>query len=400
MWILGLSVAWAAIIGWLIVRAVDQFRAYRSLQPARCGELPAVAVLVPARNEERHIGRCLEGLLLQNYPPDRLQIFVVNDNSSDHTGDIITDFARLDPRVHLLQGEPLPADWMGKPHACWQAAQAADADWLCFVDADTSADPRLLSAAVTHACGHELDMLSLEPFQVLGSFWERVVIPSGLLVLACTQDMRQVNDPHSPEAFANGQFILIRRSAYEAVGGHAAAPCAVCEDRALALHVKHAGGRLAVLGAESLIRTRMYSSLRTLWSGLAKNVIETLGGIGRTVCAASAGLLIAWTSVLLPVAAIWGLAHHPGFVSGSALALALAGTIALVGMHVGAARHLRIPWAYGLLYPLGYTVASLIALQGIVHRLNGRVSWKGRTYAVEPGLQAATTSGAQPTIDR
>ncbi|HVV99471.1 MAG TPA: glycosyltransferase family 2 protein [Planctomycetaceae bacterium] len=393
MWILGLSVVWAGTIGWLIVRAVDQFRAYRSLQPERRGELPTVAVLVPARNEEHHIGRCLEGLLLQNYPAECLQIYVVNDNSSDHTGDIIADFARLDSRVHLLQGEPLPADWMGKPHACWQAARAADADWLCFIDADTSADPRLLSAAVTHACEHELDMLSLEPFQVLGSFWERVVIPSGLLVLACSQDMRQVSDPQSPEAFANGQFILIRRAVYEAVGGHAAAPRAVCEDRALALHVKHAGGRLEVLGAESLIRTRMYSSLRTLWSGLAKNVTETIGGLGRTACVAIAGLVIAWASVLLPIAAIWSLARHPGFVSGLALSLSLAGTLALVGVHVGAARHLRIPWTYGLLYPLGYTVAALIALQGVFHRLNGRVSWKGRTYALEPDA----SSGMQPT---
>ena len=106
---------------------------------------------------------------------------------------------------------------------------------------------------------------------------------------------------------------------------------------------------------------------------------------------------IAWASLLLPIAAIWSGASHLGSVSGLAVARALAGMLALVGMHVGAARHLRIPWAYGLLYPLGYTVASLIALQGIVHRLNGRVSWKGRTYAFEPEPHAAASSSVQPT---
>jgi chlorobactene glucosyltransferase len=200
-----------------------------------------------------------------------------------------------------------------------------------------------------------------------------------VLALAFTQDLGRVNDPAHPDAVANGQFILIRRSVYEALGGHAGVRGAICEDTALARAVKHSGHRLAVLGAAGLIRTRMYTGLQTLWQGLSRNVTETLGGIPATLGITLTGALMVWAAVWLPV---WGgvrLLGQPGSSpEWAAFGLALSGSLALSGIHVGTARYLRIPLWYGLLFPAGYAMAGLIALNAVRERLQGHVLWKGR----------------------
>ncbi len=142
----------------------------------------------------------------------------------------------------------------------------------------------------------KIDLLSLEPFQELGSFSERLVIPTGLFLIAFTLDPSRVNDPARPEATANGQFLLFRREAYEAVGGFAAVRNAVCEDKVLAQAVKRGGFRLA-LWRDELIRVRMYTGLPSLFEGLAKNVVDMAGGPGATLAAAALALALGWASV-------------------------------------------------------------------------------------------------------
>src|SRR5581483_9446052 len=152
--------------------------------------------------------------------------------------------------------------------------------------------PALLRAAVGEALRRRVDLLSLEPRQELVTLWERLVIPAGLFVLAFLRDFRSLNDPASPQAAANGQFILIRRAVYDRIGGHAAVRDAICEDRALAQAAKDAGCSVALLGAATLARTRMYRNLPALWEGLRKNSTETLrraAELGQPVRAAGGG---------------------------------------------------------------------------------------------------------------
>src|SRR5581483_729614 len=260
-----IAALWFAMVTLLLTRAFFQYRHYEVLSPKFMStqDAPSVTVIIPARNEARNIFQCVSSLREQNYPEEKRNIIVVDDNSEDETSALASKAARSDSRIKLIQGSKLPSGWMGKPFACWQGAQLAESDWLCFIDADTTASPALLATAISTAQIRNLDMLSLEPFQVLGSFWERLIIPAGFVLLAFQQDVRKTNDPDNPEAVANGQFILIRRDVYRKLGGHASVRTQVTEDTALAQAVKNTGGRLALLGAEQLIQTRMYTGLKS-----------------------------------------------------------------------------------------------------------------------------------------
>jgi chlorobactene glucosyltransferase len=385
MFLFAMAIAWACTVAALLWRAVGQYRRYESIGPhdgeINLEEPPSVAVIIPARNEAQNIGRCLRGMMAQDYPREKLSIVVVDDHSSDGTAGIVLELAAADARVRLVCAGELPAGWTGKAHACWEGSLASDASWLCFVDADTCAEPGLIRTAIAAAKQRGLDMLSLEPFQELGGVWERLIIPAGFLLLAFTKDLGKVNDPARPEAAANGQFILIARGVYEEVGGHAAVRGEICEDSALARAVKHRGRRMALMGAERLIRTRMYRGLGGLWEGLSKNVTEMIGGGAATVMIAAAAVALGCIAVGLPAWA-WIAAMKPAPAPWDRI-VAVVATLtsgALFGIHVGAARYLRIPMYYGLLFPLGYALGTMIALNGAMARARNKVAWKGRVY--------------------
>jgi chlorobactene glucosyltransferase len=384
MFLLAIAIAFALFVAVLIGRAIVQYSAYEKITPGSTeSNLPDLVVIVPARNEENNIEPCLQSLLAQDYPADRLRIIVVDDNSTDSTAEQAARLASGFPRLDLLAGAPLRDGWKGKPFACWQAAQEAVTStsppaWLCFIDADTRAQPALLRSALRTATSRNIDMLSLEPFQELLTFWERLIIPAGFFLLAFSQDLRRVNDPHCPDAFANGQFILIRREVYQAVGGHAAIGNAISEDTALARRVKHAGHHLAVLGAESLITPRMYTSLDELWQGISINLVIMVGGTPRTILFALVGIALGVGAVALPIV---GWMHAGNGIHLAGALFASIASLALFGVHIGAAVYFRIPFRYGLLFPLAYLVGAVLAGNSVLVRARNRIPWKDRIYA-------------------
>ncbi|MGH8181477.1 MAG: glycosyltransferase, partial [Steroidobacteraceae bacterium] len=315
------------------------------------------------------------------YPADRLALIVVDDDSSDDTAAIVAALAKRDPRIILRHTPPLPPGWKGKVHACCVGTAAAprDARWLCFLDADMQAAPRAIASAVAAACERKLDLLTLAPRHELGSFAERLMLPCGLYLLGFYQNLEKIQAPQSDEVVATGQFMLLRREAYDTVGGHAPVRDAICEDVELALLMKRRGYRVLLMDGNLLLSTRMYTGWSTLWPGFAKNLIQLLGGSLRTVLAAPLIVALAWLAVWLP---LQDLAAVLQGVSGAPLALALAtlGSAAVVGLHGGGAVHFRIPWWYGLLFPLGYTAGAVMALDSVRWRLTRRVHWKGRVY--------------------
>jgi chlorobactene glucosyltransferase len=381
-----LSGLWLALVAWLIVRALAQRDALKPVAPvgaptARGAADPArIAVIVPARDEGHNIGPCVDSLLAQRYPADRLRIVVVDDDSSDDTAEIVR--AKADgAHLALVTTPPLPAGWKGKPHACSIGVGAAgEPQWLCFIDADMRADPELLASAVAAAEADGLDLLSLAPRHVLGSFAERLILPCGLYLLAFSQDLERVQSPQSREAVATGQFILVRREVYAASGGFGAVRGDICEDVAFATLVKRSGYRVLLKDGSAILSTRMYTGWSTLWPGIAKNLQQMLGGTRRTLVTALVAFGLAWASVLIPlldIAAVWQGAPHARV----ALAMALAGSASAFGMHLAGARHFRIPLRYGLIFPVGYTVGAMIALDSVRWHLTGRVRWKGRVYS-------------------
>lgn len=389
---IAIALAWASTVAALIFRAWRQFAAYRRLElrPAAApGGLPTLAVVVPARNEADAIGRCLSSLAAQDYPADRRCLVMVDDNSTDGTAAIARDTAGH-AGLRIVAAGGLPAGWTGKTHACWLGSRAApDSDWLCFIDADVVAHPALLRSAVIVAARRRLDLLSLEPRQELVTPWERLVIPAGLFALAFLRDLRAPNNPGSDEALANGQFILIRRAAYDRIGGHRAVRTAICEDTELARAAKTAGYQVALLGAEGLARARMYRSLRTLWQGLSKNCTETLGGPGPAAATAVLAVALGWVCFGLPVGlAVYWLSAPADVPALAAWIAASAASLAMIALHLAGTRYMGVPRRYGLLFPLGYTLAAAIVCDGLYQRWRGSTVWKGRRYATRPAAGA------------
>lgn len=378
---------WAGLVGWLLLRLLRQFRTHRNASlgppPASKRRLPPVAIIVPARNEIGNIGTCLAGLTAQRDLTHESLIIVVDDGSQDGTAEAVSKFGRDDPRIRLIDAGELPAGWMGKPHACWQGALQAEAEWLCFVDADVRATPDLVRTALAAALDQRIDMLSLNPLQEVGSFWERLIIPAGLVLIGCVQDLRPVNQSRANQIAVNGQVLLIRRDVYVAAGGHAAVRGEICEDKALAIGIKQAGWSYRLLGAEHLARTRMYTGLDTLWEGLAKNATEILGDGPNTVAAATAALVVGWATILIPLLAVLAAIREPSAAALAGAALALLGSATIIGVQIGTARYFRILPLFGFLFPVAYSAVAALAWRSFALRRAGRVTWKGRTYAVE-----------------
>lgn len=378
---LALSILWFAIVVWLIARAVGQRGLLNTLEPvAPPASVSDVAVIVPVRDEEANIARCLQSLADQTYATPRTRILVIDDQSRDRTREIVAAFVEKYAQMALTRSPSLPLGWTGKSHACAIGAQlAGGSEWLCFLDADVRAEPEMLASAVTYAVSEDLDLLSLSPRQEFETFAERLIMPCGFYLLAFCQDLRRLQAQDCASTVVTGQCMLIRRSAYEAVGGHGAVRRAICEDLELGLLVKRLRGQVRLVEGRRLLSTRMYTDASALWIGISKNLVEMLQGARRTLAIAAVAPILAWATFLIPLFDAVGCAHS---VQGACLALwpASFASAAALGLHIAGAAHFGIPVWYGLLFPFGYTAGSLIAVDSVRRRWVGAVQWKGRTY--------------------
>jgi chlorobactene glucosyltransferase len=341
-------------------------------------EPPLVSVIVPARDEERNIVGCVESLLAQTYP--RFEVIVVDDGSTDATPSLLTRLARENRSGHELRVvdvKTLPAGWAGKPHALHMGTRAARGDWLLFTDADTRHHTGSLAAAVAAARSRGLDMLSLGTMQELPDFWGRVLMPLAYMGISLMYPERAVNDPNSPVAIANGQFILLRREMYERVGGYAAPDlrATILDDRDLAVAVKRMGGRMAMLDGRKLVSTRMYQSLGEHWDGWGKNAYAgSRGGLPFFVAMLLGLPAIAIVPFVLPFAAL----------SRRFRGMAVAGCAAALSALLYRARlnaSLGVPRRYALTHPLGGAIFTGILARSFWRVRSGRgVNWRGRTY--------------------
>jgi chlorobactene glucosyltransferase len=339
---------------------------------------PLLSVVIPARNESNNIERVARSVLASRYTP--LELIVVDDRSTDDTAEIAGRIAGDDPRLRLIRGAERPDGWYGKPWACVQGFRAARGDLILFADADTEHDPTLLGRAVTALDRTGADLVSVLPMQVCRTWAERIVMPQVFLLLGAHYTPARVNRARSAsDVIANGQFILVRRSAYEEVGTHAAVRGEVAEDLALAQEFWRGGKKLFLAYAYDLMRTRMYTDLRSLVEGWSKNLY--LG-------ARRAWAEDRWRRTLAP----WGAVVAFGFwvVPILGVGAGIAGVPAILGPSLWAtgfgvvfwalmSRGMEIPLRFALFYPAGAAIAAWIALRSIA-RGGRRVEWKGRVY--------------------
>src|SRR5271156_3442189 len=228
--------------------------------------IPDVSIIVPARNEEASLGACLASLTAQTGVA--FEIIVVDDGSADRTREIAQTFARL----RVISPEPLRANWTGKNNALVAGAKEAHAKWLLFTDADTVHLPGSLARALEEAKNEPADLLSYSPRQVVVTFSERAVMPVIFAELAAQYPPHRVREKNSGMAAANGQYILVRRAAYDAVGGHVAVATEILEDVALARLFRNAGLRIFFRYGGDAVRTRMYRNWQQLREGWTRNL--------------------------------------------------------------------------------------------------------------------------------
>ncbi|MBA3745702.1 glycosyltransferase, partial [Sporichthya sp.] len=246
-----------------------------------------VSVLLPVRDEAAGVAACLTALLAQQGVP-RLEILVLDDGSADGTGDIARAVAGPDPRVRVLTGGPLPPGWLGKPYACARLAAHAAGDLLVFVDADVILHPRAIAAAVSLQARSGLALLSLMPRQLAETPAERLVQPLLAWSWLSTLPVRPAEHSLRPStAAAIGQFLLVERDTYAAIGGHGAIRAAVVDDIELARAAKRAGHRSGMAVGSAVACCRMYAGWDELRAGHTKWLWAAFGRDGRLIPAAA-----------------------------------------------------------------------------------------------------------------
>jgi chlorobactene glucosyltransferase len=357
----------------LILIALSNARTLRQARrhptPAR---FPKVSVLVPARNEEAAIARCVASLLAQDYPD--FEVLVLDDESTDRTRPILQSLAASDARLRVLEGRPPEAGWLGKPWACAQLAAQATGEVLYFTDADTCHRPDALRAAVTALEGEGADLLSGFPRQELRTWGERLIVPFFSWVTFVFIPLRLAYRIKLPAlSCAIGQMLLIRRTAYEATGGHGAVRAEIAEDLALTRRVKAQGYRWRMMRAVDLISCRMYRNGREAVAGLSKNLFAAFGF-------RLAPYLFAWLwlalMALAPVVTLglYGLGAAPD--------VPLAATLTCIGLALllwsVPYRALGLPLYLAGLYPVIVLVMQGVAWRSLWLSLTGRLTWKGR----------------------
>ena len=344
--------------------------------------LPSLSIVVPARNEERSIERCVRSLLAQRHLGD-LEVVVIDDRSTDSTRAILDAVALEDPRLRVVTGEEMPEGWVGKPWALAQAQRHARGAWLLFTDADSYHTPLAAATTLWYATRFGADAISLATNQELGTFWERASIPAilGTLVFV-SGPFGAINDPAQPtKAIANGQYILVSRAAYDALGGHASLAGEIVEDVAFARRLKEDGRfRYLLVGGHELASVRMYHSLAEIWSGFTKNIYFGAGGDLRALAFAVAFLL---STSAVPVAlGVRNLARRKPLHAFEAFA----SLGAIVAAQAFGMKRAGFSTRLAPLQPLGTLLFAAISLNSTFAVLSGRgVAWRGRRYGREAG---------------
>lgn len=277
---------WAALLGWgalcqaWAIILFAQIKANRDgliIQPSTPKPnvaVPTVCIIIPACNEQDDIADCVATALAQDHRATR--VIVVDDRSTDNTAAIVQQIAHAEPRLQYLRIDQLPSDWMGKSHALWQATQTCDDDWFLFIDADCRLESHAVTSSLNEIQKRKADILTLWPRHAGESFWEHMLIPllGGIMALwfGRANDCAKSKGP----AFANGQFIMITRDKYRAIGGHQSVKNALIEDVPFAMHAKSQGCNIWVAGGKNIASVRMYTHRKALVDGWSRIIFGAL----------------------------------------------------------------------------------------------------------------------------
>ena len=340
---------------------------------------PDISVIVPSRNEEACLADCLRTLVGQEGPS--YEIIVVDDHSTDGTRAIAESFP-----VRVIAAEPLPHGWSGKCNAAWSGAKAAQGQWLLFTDADTKHRTDSIASGLQEAKECAADLLSYSPKQEVHSLAERALMPLIFAELATTYPPKDVCDPNSPVAAANGQYLLIRREVYDAIGGHAAVATAFLEDLELAKRAKQAGQTLRFRFSD-VVSTRMYRTFQEMWEGWTRNLALLFLNPRRLA------LRQVLEFAVIVAAAIFAVVS---WLLDEKFAFAVAAVVTLYWLYLfwKRIRSAHFDGLSNVLSFFGLPLFAVLLLNSDISHKKGSVRWKGREYAV--GQEVKSEEAASP----
>jgi chlorobactene glucosyltransferase len=378
----GISGVWIYFLAYM-TKSFRQSPRLETLDRTSIKRFPQVSVILPARNEDKYIARCLDSLLGQDYP--NFEIIAINDSSTDRTGEIMKAYAAKDSRVIHVNASPKPEGWTGKNWACYQGYLHARGELLMFTDADSRHLPSAMSLAVGQVVSQNLDALTAVPRLICNDFWTKMTLPVLATFLHTRFSPLRVNDPNTKTGYFFGSFFLITRSTYEAVGTHKGVREELVEDGALGGKVKASKFRMKMVRGESQIDAVWARDLPTLWQGLRRFMIpvyyQDKAGAYMMVMAVFFILFAPFVSL-------------PYLVLGSSLAGNISFPI-LLGLQVSAIALIMITVAaqcrfaifenplYAFAAPLSGGLISFSFMSAIVDaNKKGAVSWRDRNYTI------------------
>ena len=383
--LIGVSIAWIMLVHsmWITFRDspfLDRFT-------SKPHKKPKVSIILPARNEEDFIERCLTSLINQDY--DNYEIIAIDDRSDDQTGNIIKKIAEKNSKVKYVLAGPKPDRWMGKNWACVEGYNKATGELLLFTDADTFHSNNSISLAVSHLMSEELDALTAIPKMLCLDKWTKITLPVLSTFLHTRFSALRVNDPSKKTGYFFGSFFIIKKDVYQSVGTHEGVKSEIVEDGALGKKVKESGFKLKMVRAEHIVDAVWARDWSTLWHAL-KRLMVPLYFQSKSV---AIGIFVAVLFLLfVPFPALaYSVIFSEKSLSSMAIFFASLASSALIyiASTLDARMGLSLPARYQILTPLGSAIIIFGFASGIIHAKSDKaVSWRGRTYSIADAQNA------------
>lgn len=383
--LIGVSIAWIFLIKSMINSV--RLTPYLDRFERKKHDNPKVSIILPARNEEEFIGKCLDSLIEQDYT--NYEIIVINDSSEDATSKIISEYAKKNSKIIPVNAQLKPDGWMGKNWACMEGYKKATGDLLLFTDADTKHSQNVISLAVSHLLSFNLDALSAIPKMRTMDFWTRITLPMISTFLHTRFSAIRVNDPSKKTAYFFGSFFIIKQKTYESVGTHEGVKHEIIEDGALGKKVKESGHKMKIVRGDHLIEAVWARDKSTLWNALKRLMIPLYLQSEKIAIGSFFAVLflLFMPFPILAYSTLWALETTSFSI------LFVTSLVASIMIYIGAIievkKLLRLKLIYALFAPIGSLVVVLGFLSGLLQAKNSTVSWRGRRYSMKDHIQNA-----------
>jgi len=384
--LIGVCGAWI----FLIKSMVDSFRLtpYLDKFENTSKSSPKVSIILPARNEEEFIGKCLDSLIKQDY--ENYEIIVIDDSSDDATGEIISEYAKKYSKIVPVSARPKPEGWMGKNWACMEGYRKATGELLLFTDADTNHSENIISLAVAHLISFNLDALSAIPKMLTFDFWTKITLPMISTFLHTRFSALNVNNPSKKTGYFFGSFYILKKKTYEEVGMHEGVKQEIIEDGALGKKVKELGYKMKMVRGEHLVNAVWARDKSTLWNALKRLMVPLYLQSGKIAI----GIFFAVLFLLFIPFPVFAISASFPIETTSAKLLCITAAIASILIYIGAIIEVKIGlelrFVHALFAPLGSLVVVLGFLSGLVHAKSASsVTWKERTYSMKDHTQSS-----------